>query len=51
MELNGVVSSNLFEQNGFGEPSNREVLNKTNIQNTRFYILKIPSLKSKYVCL
>lgn len=28
MELNGVVSSNLFEQNGFGEPSNREVLNR-----------------------
>ena len=43
MELNGVVSSNLFEQNGFGEPSNREVLNKTNI--TQENLKKIPSFE------
>ena len=36
MELNGVVSSNLFEQNGFGEPSNREVLNRQTYKTQDF---------------
>lgn len=43
MELNGVVSSNLFEQNGFGEPSNREVLNKN--KHTKHKILYLKNSK------